>query len=130
MQGCCVTGAIPPAQLLSGLFSFCTTSSLIIFLLFLICSCLMPPTEGPASTAGSTHTITVTTTKAPAKRTTGTKRGLSGEPSPSYKRKILDISQVFSVFTLFIACCIKVLLIYRLSVLFNLCVCRFSCLCD
>ena len=60
----------------------------------------MPPTEGPsstpASTAGSTHTTTVTTTKAPTKPTTGTKRGLSGEPSPSYKTKILDISK-FSV---------------------------------
>ena len=96
MQGCCVTGAITPAQLLSGLFSFCTTSSLIIFLLFLICSCLIAPTKGPTSTAGSTHTTTVTTTTAPAKPTTGTKRGLSGEPSPSYKRKILDISK-FSV---------------------------------
>ena len=56
----------------------------------------MPSTTGPASTAGSTHTTTITTTKAPAIPTTGTKRGLSGEPSPSYKRKILDISK-FSV---------------------------------
>ena len=56
----------------------------------------MPPTKGPTSTAGSTHTTTVTTTKVPAKTTTGTKRGLSGEPSPLYKRKILDISK-FSV---------------------------------
>ena len=54
------------------------------------------PTEGSASTTGSTHTTTVTTTKAPATPTTGTKKGLSGEPSPSYKRKILDISK-FSV---------------------------------
>ena len=55
----------------------------------------MPRTE-PASTTGSTHTTTVTTAEAPAKPTTVTKKGLSGEPSPSYKRKILDISK-FSV---------------------------------
>ena len=63
----------------------------------------MPPTKGPTSTTGSTHTTTVTTTEAPAKPTTGTKRGLSGEPSPSYKRKILDISK-FSVSIYIIYC--------------------------
>ena len=61
----------------------------------------MPPTEDPASTTGVTNivkstTITTTVTKAPVKSTIGTKKVLSGEPSPSYKRKILDMSK-FSV---------------------------------
>ena len=59
----------------------------------------MSPTEVPTSTAGLTN-ITFTNitivTKASTKPTTGTEEGLSGEPSPSYKRKILDISK-FSV---------------------------------
>ena len=58
----------------------------------------MPSTEGTASTTGLTNITTVT--KASAKPTTGTNKGtnkgLSGEPSPSYKRKILDMSK-FSV---------------------------------
>ena len=55
----------------------------------------MPPTVGPASTTSLTSTTGltyITVTEAP-KPTTGTKKGLSGEPSPSYKRKILDISK-------------------------------------
>ena len=52
----------------------------------------MPPTEGPTSTTGVTNTVKSTTinttvTKAPAKPTIGTKKGLSGESSPSYKEK-------------------------------------------
>ena len=72
-------------------------------ILFLICSCLMSPTEVPTSITGLTNITTtepttgtgltnITTTEP----TTGTEKGLSGEPSPSYKRKILDISK-FSV---------------------------------
>ena len=59
----------------------------------------MPPTE-PESTTGSTSTTGLTNiakvTETPPKPTTGTKKGLSGESSPSYRRKILDISK-FSV---------------------------------
>ena len=54
----------------------------------------MSPTEVLTSTAGLTN-ITIVT-KASTKPTTGTEEGLSGEPSSSYKRKILDISK-FSV---------------------------------
>ena len=62
----------------------------------------MSPTIVPTSTTGLTSTATVTkaptkVTKAPTTTlTAGTKEGLSGEPSPSYKRKILDVSK-FSV---------------------------------
>ena len=66
-------------------------------LLFLICSCLMPPPEGSESTTGSASTTGLTSiakvTEAPTNSTTGTKKGLSGESSPSYRRKILDISK-------------------------------------
>ena len=53
------------------------------------------PTEGPSSKPGLTNVTTDTT--ASAKPTTGTEKGLSSKPSPSYKRNILDISK-FSVF--------------------------------
>ena len=77
--------------LVSGLFGFCTTSSLIILLLFLICSCWRHPTNDTEGT--STTWSTTTTTKAFTNPTGGTKEKLSGEPSPSYKREILDISK-------------------------------------
>ncbi|CAH3191050.1 unnamed protein product, partial [Porites evermanni] len=46
------------------------------------CSCLVPPTEGPANTTGSTN-ITKTT-EAPAKPTTGTKA--SAKPTAGTKK--------------------------------------------
>ena len=95
MQGCCVTGAI--TSIISIWFVQFLYHLLLnnIIILFLICSCLMSPTEVPTSITGLTNITIVTqaSTKPTTESTTGTEEGLSGEPSPSYKRKILDISK-------------------------------------
>ena len=54
----------------------------------------MFPTEGPTNTTGSTNITTGTNVSTkPTTKTTATEEGLSVEPSPSYKREILDISK-------------------------------------